>query len=256
MPTPDTIRSELLSNPRLRHGFFTRRGGVSQSIYASLNCAYSSNDHPPHVGENRSRVAGALGIEVEVLYSPRQAHTTRVLTIDQPIDEETPVADGLVTKIRGVGLSVLGADCAPVLMADLEAQVIGAAHAGWRGALEGVLESTLDAMLGLGAGGSDVVACIGPTIQQQSYEVGAEFRDRFVATTPRHETFFVAGNEGRFQFDLPRFIESRLSDIGVGTVERLSFDTCSDEERFFSYRRATRRDEPDYGRQISAIVLA
>ena len=225
-------------------------------MYASLNCAYSSNDHPLCVRENRSRVAGALGIEVEDLCSPRQAHTPRVIAIDKPFNQETPVADGLVTNCRGIGLSVLGADCAPVLLADLEAQVVGATHAGWRGALEGVLESTLDVMLELGAGRSAVTACIGPTIQQPSYEVGAEFRDRFMATNRSHDTFFAAGNEDRFQFDLPGFIERRLRDVGVGAVERLMLDTFSDEERFFSYRRATKRDEPDYGRQISAIVLA
>ena len=255
MPTLNPIRSELLSKPRIQHGFFTRRGGVSGSIYASLNCAFSSDDHASQVKENRARVAQILGIEDGSLVSVRQAHTTAVLSVSGPLSGEAPVADGLVTQCRHVGLSVLGADCAPVLFADPLAQVIGAAHAGWKGALAGILESTIDAMLGLGAQVPDLVVSIGPAIQQASYEVGPEFRQKFLHDSLDYESFFVGGSLGKFRFDLPGFIEHRLAGAGLTSVDRLTLDTFADTDQFFSYRRATKRSEPDYGRQISAIAL-
>ncbi len=256
MPTLNPIQSELLSSPRIRHGFFTRQGGVSGDIYASLNCAFSSDDQASHVGENRARVAATLGIDEGSLVSPRQAHTKTVLSVSATLRGEAPIADGLVTRARRIGLSVLGADCAPVLFADPVAQVIGAAHAGWEGALEGILESTIDAMSSLGARVSDITVSIGPAIQQSSYEVGGEFRDRFLESSPGYEDFFVDGLLGKLQFDLPRFIERRLDSVGITAIDRLTLDTCADADRFFSYRRATKRGEADYGRQISAIALA
>ena len=251
----EPIRSELLSNPNVRHGFFTRRGGVSHSIYASLNCAFGSDDQTSQVKENRTRVADTLGIEEGSLVSVRQAHTKAVLSISGPLSGETPVADGMVTRTRQVGLAVLGADCAPVLLADPVARVVGAAHAGWKGALDGILEGTIDAMTSLGARVSELKVSIGPAIQQTSYEVGAEFREKFLATSADYAVFFVDGAATKFHFDLPRFIEHRLLSAGVTSVERSRFDTCADAGKFFSYRRATKRGEPDYGRQISAIVL-
>ena len=255
MPTLKPIRSELLAKPRIRHGFFTRRGGVSGSIYTSLNCAFSSNDQTSQVKENRARVAQTLGIDDGSLVSVRQAHTTAVLRVSGPLSGEAPVADGLVTQGRLVGLSVLGADCAPVLFADPVAQVIGAAHAGWKGALAGILERTIDAMLGLGARVPDLVVSIGPAIQQASYEVGPEFRQKFLDDSLDYESFFVGGSHGKFRFDLPGFIEHRLVSAGITSVDQLTLDTFADSEQFFSYRRATKRGEPDYGRQISVIAL-
>ena len=255
MPTLKPIRSELLSKPRIRHGFFTRQGGVSGSIYTSLNCAFSSDDQASQVKENRARVAQTLGIEDRSLVSARQAHTTAVLSVSGSHRGETPIADGLVTRCRQVGLSVLGADCAPVLFADPVAEVIGAAHAGWKGALEGILESTVEAMLSLGARVCDLKASIGPAIQQVSYEVGSEFRDQFLDSSPDYEVFFIDGAPAKFHFDLPHFIEHRLTSAGIVSVDRLNFDTCADSDQFFSYRRATRHGELDYGRQISAIAL-
>lgn len=255
MPTLKLIRSELLSKPRIRHGFFTRQGGVSGSIYASLNCAFSSDDLASQVKENRARVAQTLGIGDGSLISVRQAHTTAVLSVSGPLSSETPLADGLVTQCRQVGLSVLGADCAPVLFADPVARVIGAAHAGWKGALAGILESTVEAMLGLGARLSDLRVSIGPAIQQKSYEVGSEFRDRFLDRSPDYQIFFIDGAPAKFQFDLPYFIEHRLISAGIVSIDRLNFDTYADSDQFFSYRRATKHGELDYGRQISAIAL-
>ena len=255
MPTLEPLQTELFQHPTIRHGFFNRHGGVSESIYASLNCAYGSKDQVAHIRENRLRVALVLGVDVESLCSLRQAHTSEVLTVTRSFGENRPVADGLVTQSKGVALAVLGADCAPVLLADARAQVIGVAHAGWKGALDGILENTIKAMLALGARLCDINACIGPAIQQTSYEVGAEFRERFIVTSGTYARFFAPGCGTKFHFDLPLFIEHRLTTSGLTTIERFPLDTCTDEERFFSYRRATLRGEPDYGRQISAITL-
>ena len=255
MPMLAPIASELLSNAGITHGFFTRLGGVSNSLYASLNCGFSADEEASHVHENRSRVAVSLGAKEASLFSPRQAHTTTVLALDGPWCGETPIGDGVVTKTRGISLSVLGADCAPVLFADPGTQVIGACHAGWKGALGGILENTVAAMVAIGAQRTRTVACIGPAIQQDSYEVGPEFRQRLLDDTTSHQRFFVVGNGDRYQFDLPRFIEYRLVAAGIEAVERLAHDTCADQQRFFSFRRATLRGEASYGRQISAITL-
>lgn len=250
------IASDALDGCRgLRHGFFTREGGVSKSIYASLNCAQASADEPGHVAENRARVARDMGIAPASLCSPRQAHTTHVLTLTGPLGEPRPVADAAVSRCPGVALSVMGADCAPVLLADPDARVVAAAHAGWKGALHGVIEATIAAMTGLGAEPRRTVACIGPAIQQRSYEVGPQFPAPFLDHAPGEAGFFEALPNGRFLFDLTGYIEQRLARAGLHRVQRLAHDTYSDETRFFSYRRATHRGEPDYGRQISVIVL-
>lgn len=257
MKAPSPILSQLLSGVQTRHGFFTRRGGVSKSIYASLNCAYASNDYARHVRENRAAVSAQLGLEESSLISLRQAHTNKVWTVSAPWAGSVPVGDALVSKTPGIALAVLGADCAPVLFAHNEAKVIGACHAGWKGALNGIVPNTVDAMVKLGAKRDGIVACIGPAIAQASYQVGAEFKARFMEHERSYGTFFENAGAGKHFFDLPRFIEHQLQhQAGIPSFERLAHDTYADEEQFFSYRRSTKRSESDYGRQISAITLA
>lgn len=243
--------------PGLRHGFFTREGGVSEGLYASLNCGLGSGDDPVHVAENRRRAAALLELEPERLLTCYQVHSPDVVTVERPwAPEERPRADALVTRTPGIALGILTADCAPVLLADAEARVIGAAHAGWKGALDGVLEATVAAMLALGAEAGRIVAGVGPCIAQRSYEVGPEFPAAFVARAVENADFFRPGRGDRLLFDLKGYVARRLVAAGVGTVLPLPCDTCAEEARFFSYRRACRRGEGDYGRGLSAIALA
>lgn len=249
-----------LSADGVRHAFFGRGGGVSGGIYAGLNCGYGSGDDREAVHVNRTRAAAWLGTDHDRLLTVHQVHSARVVTVDGPWDGKAPEADGMVTTTPGLALGVLAADCVPVLLADPEARVIGACHAGWRGALEGVLEATLARMTQAGARAGHVRAAIGPCIRQRSYEVGPEFRERFLvrrnSSAVAPETLFrPAGRDGHWLFDLPRFVRSRLTLQGVPETEDLDQDTYSQPERFFSYRRATHREEPDYGRNLSAIVL-
>ena len=235
------------------HGFFTRRGGVSRGIYASLNCGPGSQDDPQRVRQNLSRVARTLAVAPENLTVPRQTHSINVLVIHEHLTDRRPQVDALVTARARLALGITGADCPTVLFADPAAGVIGAAHAGWRGAFNGVLEATLAAMQTLGAQLHDVVAAVGPGIQQPSYEVGADFRAVFVAQDAGNEQFF-AGGADRLLFDLPAYIEQRILNAGVQAIDRQTHDTFSDDD-LFSYRRSRRRGEPDYGRQLGAIVL-
>lgn len=239
----------------LPHGFFTRRGGVSTGLYASLNCGPGSSDDPAAVQENRRRVAAALNAPQGVV-SLYQVHGRDVVTVGADYDlTQRPKADGLVTRRRGIALGILSADCAPVLFADKEAGVIGACHAGWRGALAGVSDATIDAMIALGARRERIAAAIGPCIAQVSYEVSAPFRDEFLAADSVNAAFFAAGKrDGHWQFDLPGYLLQRLQRAGV-KAENLALDTCGDPDRFFSYRRMTLLKETDYGRQVSAIAL-
>ncbi len=241
----------------VRHAFFTRRGGVSEGAYASPNCGYGSGDDPRRVGANRVRAAGKLGLAGGTLATAYQTHSAAVAVADGAWDpDHPPRVDGLVTGTPGVAIGVLAADCAPVLFADPRAGVIGAAHAGWRGARAGILEATVEAMTGLGARAADIVAGIGPCIGPESYEVGPEFHAEFVAEDARNRDFFAPDASGaRFLFDLPGYVGRRLSRLDLKAVEVLPVDSCADEERFFSYRRATRRGEEAYGRGLSAIVL-
>ncbi len=235
----------------LRHAFFTRQGGVSEGVYAALNGGVGSRDAPDAVAENRRRMAAHLG--ARVLLVPFQVHSATCLTVGGDWSAR-PRADALATAVPGVALGVTGADCGMVLFADRAAGVVGAAHAGWRGALDGVLEATLDAMEGLGARRAATVAVLGPAIGPASYEVGPEFRDRFRARDSAYEAFFrPAARPGHALFDLHGFIGHRL--CGVGSFVDLGLDTYADEGRFFSYRRMTHRGEPDYGRLVSAITL-
>jgi YfiH family protein len=243
------------AGPRVVHGFFGRQGGVSDGpIYRGLNVGLGSSDDPDAIRENRARVAGWFGAAPASLSTVYQIHSATVVEATGE-EAERPEADGQVTNRPGIVLGVLTADCGPVLFADGEAGVIGAAHAGWKGALDGVLESTITAMIGLGAKRERIVASLGPSISQASYEVGPEFVERFVARDASAADFFIASEKpGHSMFDLPGFTVRRLTAAGV-TAEKLDICTYADEESFFSYRRTTHRREPDYGRQISAIML-
>ena len=242
----------------VRHAFFTREGGVSFDVYSSLNCGLGSRDDSANVTENRLRAAAFLDRPAHSLRTLFQVHGARVLTLRKDADfANRPVADGMVTNTRGVLLGILAADCAPLLFADPDNDIIGAAHAGWRGALEGVVESTVAAMVSLGARRKSIIVAIGPCIAQRSYQVGEEFRDRFVARNADNGRYFMADDEeAKFLFDLPEFLTSRLKNSGVGQYESIPCDTYSEKERFFSYRRMCHLGETDCGRGLSAIGLA
>jgi polyphenol oxidase len=252
-----TLESMLLSAiPGLRHAFFTRDGGVSDGIYNSLNGGIGSNDDPANVAENRSRMAEQMGVTPEYFLSVHQTHSPDVVVTSGPWQGASrPLADALVTRSEGLAIGATAADCGAILLVDPNARVIGAAHAGWKGALTGIMESTVDAMEKLGAERSGIVAAIGPLIRQHSYEVGAEFVDRFVEADAENALFFLpAAREGHAMFDLAGFIRTRLENAGVLMIDDIGADTYSDE-RFYSYRRSVHRGEPDYGRHVHAIVL-
>jgi YfiH family protein len=250
--TLEVLTSRSLAG--VRHGFFTRRGGASSGVFSGLNCGQGSTDQDAMVAINRERVAAAMEVLPAALAAVHQVHSADVVILDAP-PRERRRADALVTARPGIALTVLTADCQPVLLADAEAGVIGAAHAGWRGALAGILEATVDAMEAAGAVRGRIVAVIGPTISQAAYEVGPELFDTFVAEDPQAERFFVSGEGDRLHFDLPGFGLHRLRAAGVGAAEWIRHCTYSDAERFFSYRRSLHRREADYGRLISAIRL-
>ena len=251
--TLEILTSDLLSP--VRHGFFTRRGGASSGIFAGLNCGHGSSDQTEAVALNRKRVADAMEVKTDALIGVHQVHSPIVVTVEEPMTGEKPRADAVVTATPGLALTILTADCQPVLFADPDANVIGAAHAGWRGALDGVLEATLAAMESLGAHRENIIAVIGPTISQSAYEVGPEFLDDFMASAPENSRFFANGQGDRLQFDLPAFGLHKLREAGVGHTEWTRHCTYSDPDRFYSYRRATHAKEADYGRLISAIRL-
>jgi len=250
--TLEILTSERLSP--LRHGFFTRRGGASSGIFHGLNCGTGSTDQRAAVDLNRARVAEAMAVETEALICVHQVHSADVITLSEPPDN-SPRADAMVTATPGLALSVLTADCQPILFHDADASVIGATHAGWRGTLNGVLEATLEAMEALGATRASTVAIIGPSISQRAYEVGPEFLDDFLAEDPENAQFFANGEAERMQFDLQGFGLHRLRRAGVGHAEWTRHCTYSDPERFYSYRRTTHAKEADYGRLISSIRL-
>ncbi|WP_297297247.1 polyphenol oxidase family protein [uncultured Methylovirgula sp.] len=253
----EAVSLDILKAPGLAHGFFTRRGGVSTGVYDSLNGGVGSNDDPARVAENRRRMAEALGIAGDHLLVPFQIHSATALPVSAPFAaDERPRCDGLVTATRGLGLGVTGADCGIVLFADRERQIIGAAHAGWKGALTGVLEATIVAMERIGAERTAITAALGPTIGPNSYEVGPEFFARFLDAAQDYAQFFrPSARAAHFLFDLPRFIGFRLRQAGIGAFADCGIDTYTDEARCFSYRRTTHRGEPDYGRLIAAIAL-
>lgn len=238
----------------LRHGFFTRKGGASSGVFSGLNCGTGSSDQTEIVAINRARVADALDVPHHHLSGVHQIHSPDVVVVDGP-QTDKPRADALVTATPGIALSVLTADCQPVLFADPDAGVIGAAHAGWKGAQAGVLEATVDAMVALGATRSAITAVIGPSISQRAYEVGPEFMDSFMDADPEFARYFINGTGDRMMFDLPGFGLNRLRAAGVGHAEWTRHCTFSDPARFYSYRRTTHAKEADYGRLIAAITL-
>ena len=242
----------------VRHAFFTREGGVSDGVYATLNAGVGSRDDQQHVAENRARMATALGVAPDALLTPYQIHSANVVVADAPwTPAARPRADAVVTRTPGLAIGVSTADCGPVLLADPDARVIGAAHAGWRGAVGGVTDAAIAAMEALGARRERIIAAIGPLIRQPSYEVGAELVDIFLAADDANARFFLPSAQlGHFMFDLPGYIAARLARAGIGAVEDLGECTYADPQRFFSFRRTTHRGEPDYGRHVNAIVLA
>ena len=247
----EAITSDALP---VRHGFFTRKGGASSGIFAGLNCGPGSSDLSEVVAINRNRVADAIGVAQDHLISIHQIHSADVVHVTGPLADR-PRADAMVTRTPGVALGVLTADCQPVLLADAAGGVIGAAHAGWRGAKDGVLQATVDAMVALGAQRDRIHAVIGPTISQAAYEVGPEFFDAFTSDDRDHARFFAQGNGDRMLFDLPAYGLSCLRAAGVGHAEWTRHCTYRDSERFFSFRRTTHAGEADYGRLISVIRL-
>ncbi len=249
---------EIITSPALkgvRHGFFTRKGGASSGVFEGLNCGPGSSDQSEMVAINRGRAAEAMGTGADHLVTVHQVHSTEAVTVTGRLSEPRPRADGIATATPGLAIAVLTADCQPVLFADTEAWVVGAAHAGWKGALGGVMEATIDAMETLGADRGRIAAVIGPTISQRAYEVGPEFLETFLEDDPANARFFAGGAGDRAQFDLPGYGLKRLRDAGVASAEWTRHCTYSDDSRFFSYRRSTHRREADYGRLISAIRL-
>ena len=248
--------ASLAEAPGIAHGFFTRAGGVSTGLYESLNCGFGSHDTHGAVAENRRRVARSLSAGGDKVLTVHQCHSAHAIVADATtLGQAPPKADGIATATRGLVIGALAADCAPVLFADAQAGVIGAAHAGWRGALGGIVEATIAAMEILGAQRQRIRAVVGPCINQPHYEVGPEFAAEFLTRDRGHAVFFSDGPSGRPHFDLPAFVASIATRAGVGTVERQTSCTYENESLFFSYRRASHRKESDYGRQISAIVL-
>ncbi len=249
------IRADDLQLPGVAHGFFTRQGGYSSGIFSSLNCGLGSGDDIAVVHKNRAKVAVELGVAPEHLVSGYQVHGIDVAVVEGPLNER-PKVDGLVTKVPGLALGILTADCGPVLFADSKAGVVGACHAGWKGALLGVTDATVEAMEKLGAERENIVAVLGPTISQANYEVGPEFPKPFLGHALAHQRYFTPSlKKTHYMFDLKGYLSDRMTRFGVGKVVDLGLCTYADEQRFFSYRRATHRSEKDYGRLISAIAL-
>ncbi len=251
--TLERLTSDLLAPAH--HGFFTRRGGASSGVFDGLNCGTGSSDQAEMVQINLARVAEAMGVGTDGLLRVHQVHSAEAVPVSAPFADDRPRADGLATATPGIAISVLTADCAPVLFSDPDAGVIGAAHAGWKGALGGVLEATIGAMEGLGATRGAIRAAIGPTISQRAYEVGPEFLDTFLGDDPENARFFAQGAGDRMQFDLPSYALARLRAAGVHSAEWTRHCTYSDSAKFFSYRRSVHNKEADYGRLIASIRL-
>jgi YfiH family protein len=247
----------LATLPGIHHAFFTRAGGVSHGVYTSLNGGVGSNDAPDKVAENRARMAAALGVSADRLVTPYQIHSPNVVVAEQPwTAENRPRADAIVTRIPRLAIGVSTADCGPLLFADSEAGVVGAAHAGWRGAFAGVIEATISAMEQLGANRGRIIAALGPTIRQANYEVGPEFVERFIAADTANARFFTPSRRAdHAMFDLTGYIAGCVERAGIAHFEDLGLCTYAEPERFFSYRRTTLRGEPDYGRHVNAIAL-
>ncbi len=247
--------SGLSSIKGIKHGFFTREGGVSDGIYGSLNAGFGSADDGVRVAENRRRIATQLGVDSDRLLTIHQWHSADTVLAEEPWDvRRPPEGDAVVTDKPGIAVAVLTADCTPVLFSSGDGRIVGAAHAGWKGAIGGILDATVARMKKLGA--RDVHAAIGPTISQLNYEVGPEYRTQFVERDPASDRFFIPSEKpGHFMFDLPGFVRARLDDLELASIEDTALCTYADEQRFFSYRRTVHRGEGDYGRQLSAICI-
>ena len=256
-PTPLTA-ALLAGLPGVRHAFFTRAGGMSEGLYASLNCGPGSKDDPDRVAQNRARAMAHMGLGEDRLTTAYQVHSNRVAVVERPWQRaDAPKVDAMVTRQPDIALGILTADCVPLLLADAEAGVIGAAHAGWRGALDGIVGALVEAMIDLGARAERIAAGIGPAIGATSYEVGPEFPAPFLAQARDNQDFFAASpRAGHFLFDIQGYVGRRLTAAGIAQVETLARDTCAEDTLFFSYRRACLRGEPDYGRDLSAITLS
>ena len=253
-----TVADNLSPLEGIRHGFFSSRNGVSTGLYQSLNCGQGSSDNPDHIAQNRQRVAGQLGVEADHLISPYQVHSATALIVDEPwpLDREKPKLDALVTRSPGLAIGILTADCAPVLFCDPVVKVIGAAHAGWRGAFGGVLDHTIEQMCRLGAEKSRIIATVGPAISVQAYEVGDEFRDHFLREDASNEQFFsFPDGAKKVHFDLQAYAKHRLLVAGIENTAIVPHCTYRRDQQYFSYRRSQRKGHTDYGRQISAIVI-
>ncbi len=253
------ITHQSLDGGKITHGFFTRIGGVSDGIYSGLNCGPGSGDSPENVKKNRQLAIDELGSGDATLLTCYQTHSSDVITAREPwADENLPKADAMVTDVPGLALGILTADCAPVLLADMDRGVIGALHAGWKGAVSGIIENTAHAMAGLGANLLRTVSVVGPTIGQQSYEVGDDVRSAVIESgiSDGKRFFILSNNDGHYMFDLPAYVLARLENVGIGTCVSLGLDTYADEKNFFSYRRATHNNEKDYGRILSAIMIS
>ena len=257
-PAVPLASDALAELPGIRHGFFTRQGGVSSGVYASLNCGLGSGDDLGAVRENRARAMAALGLPGDALATAYQRHSARVILVEEPWSiEARPEVDALVARRPGIAIGILAADCAPVLLADPEARIVAAAHAGWRGALAGVVDAAVEGMVAAGARRQAIRAAIGPAIAQVSYEVGTEFHERFLAEDTTNAAFFrPSARVGHFMFDLPGYLAKRLAGLGLARVESLARDTYAEADLFFSYRRTAREGSRDYGRILSAIALA
>ena len=251
------IQARTLALTGIRHGFFTRQGGVSDGLYASLNGGIGSGDSAANVAENRALMAAAVGVEPDRFLTAHQTHSPHVAVAESPWPPQArPRADAIVTRLHRLAIGVTTADCGPLLLADPQAHVVGAAHAGWRGALVGIVEATVEAMERLGAARTRIRAALGPMISQANYEVGPDLIERFAAEDPASNRFFVpAARDGHALFDLAGYIAARLARAGVAQVEDLGLCTYADPARFFSYRRASHRAEADYGRHVNAIAL-
>ncbi len=252
------ITSETLAGTgSIQHGFFTRRGGVSSGVLSSLNCGFGSNDTPENVAENRNRAMAKINCSADTLNTVYQIHSPDVVVADKAwTRDDRPKADAIITNVKNLAIGILTADCTPVLFADLETGIIGAAHAGWKGALGGVLENCVGAMESIGAKRSQITAVIGPCIHQKSYEVGPEFKSTFLDHAATNVQFFKSSERDQHSlFDLPGFVSSRLKSLNIAEVDDVAIDTYADKDRFYSYRRTTHLNEQDYGRGLSAIVL-
>jgi YfiH family protein len=254
--TPKIINCPNFSEQdNITHAFFTRKGGLSEGIYSSLNVGIGSADEAETVQKNRGIAMASIGYEKKDLHTLYQIHSNKAVLVDNNLSNNTE-ADGMVTKQKGIVLGILTADCTPVLFADNENQVIGASHAGWKGAISGIIENTIKKMEEIGADRENIKAVIGPTISQNSYEVGKDFYERFISNSNENAVFFISSvNPEHYMFDLAGYIEHQLKDLGISSTFNVEMDTYKDEENFFSYRRSTHKKEPDYGRNLSAIVL-